>query len=62
MESFFQISILFSNYWPKTDKQIAWTLIEVQFIVYQWIWLKKLYKLMESFFQISESFFELVTI
>ena len=34
-------------------------------IMYQWIWLDKLFKLfksLESFFQISESFFKLVTI
>ena len=38
----------------------AWLLIKVKCIIYQWIWLDKLYKLMWSFFQISESFFELV--
>ena len=31
-------------------------------IIYQWIGLDKLYKLMESFFQISESDFELTTL
>ena len=31
-------------------------------VIYQWIRLAKLYKLMESFFLISESFFELTTI
>ena len=57
--------------WPKTENfgrkpkniQTACILIEVQCIKYQWIWFDKLNELMESFFfQISESFFELVTI
>ena len=30
----------------------AWLLIKVQCVIYQWIRLDKLYKLMESFFQI----------
>ena len=37
----------------------AWILIKVQFIIYQWISLVQLYKLMENFFQISELFFKL---
>ena len=41
----------------------VWILIiKVQCVMYQWICLDKLYKLMKSFFQISESFFEFVTI
>ena len=49
-KSFYQISNLFSNFWPKTENSEAWILIKVQ---YQWICLDKLYKLMESLFQIS---------
>ena len=38
-------------------------LIKLQWVIYQWIHLNQLYKLMESFFfQILESFFESVTI
>ena len=38
----------------------AWILIKVQCVIYQWIRLDKLYKLMESFFQISKFVFELL--
>ena len=55
MESFLQISNSFSNYWPKTENiqtnRESWNiLIKVQCVIYQWIWLVELYKLMESFF------------
>ena len=40
----------------------AWILTKVQWVLYQWICLDKLYKLMKSCFQISESLFELTTI
>ena len=39
----------------------ALILIKVQCVVYQWIRLDKLYKLMEDFFLISKSFFGLTT-
>ena len=41
----------------------AWVLIKVQCVIYQWIRLDKLYKLMESFFKNFEFvfFFELLT-
>ena len=38
----------------------SWILIKLRCVTYQWTRLDKLYKLMESFLQISESFFELV--
>ena len=34
----------------------AWILIKVQCVIYQWIRIDKLYKLIESFIQISNSF------
>ena len=41
----------------------AWILIKLQCVTYQWIHLNEIYKLMENyFFQLLESFFELVTI
>ena len=40
----------------------VWILINVQYIVYQKICLDMLYELMETFFQISESFFEWATL
>ena len=39
----------------------AWVLIKVQCVIYQWIRLDKLYKLMESFFKNFEFVFELLT-
>ena len=36
-------------------------LIKVQCVIYQWIRLDKLYKQIESFFQIPDAFFELVS-
>ena len=38
----------------------VWILVKVQCVIYQWICLDKLFKLMEIyiFFQILESFFE----
>ena len=54
MDSFFPISNSFSNYWPKPENiqmnSDAWILITLQCVIYQWIWLDKLYKLMECFF------------
>ena len=54
---------LFSNYWPKTKKNIltnieAWILIKVQCFIYQWIRLDKVYKFLnkESLFLILYSF------
>ena len=40
----------------------SWILIKVQCVIYQWIRFNKLYKIMEIFILISESFFELTTI
>ena len=61
MESFFQIS----NFWPETEhfqkNKETWILIKLQCVMYQWIRFNELYKLMESSFKISESFFESVT-
>ena len=56
----------FSNYCRKsTNIQMnseLWILIKVQCVIYQWISLDKLNKLMESFFiQILKSFFQLTT-
>ena len=45
----------------QTNSEV-WILIKAQYIIYQWILLDMLYKLMESIFQISELFFELTTI
>ena len=39
----------------------VWILIKVQCIIYQWIFIDMLYKIMIAFFKISESFFELTT-
>ena len=61
-ESFFQIRFWNfgrkpKNIWMNSEALI---LIKVHCVIYQWIRLNKLYKLMERFFfQISESFFEL---
>ena len=57
MENFLQISNSYLNFWPKTKKifkRIArrGILINVQRVIYQWIRLDELYKIMESFFQI----------
>ena len=55
------------KFWPKNRKKFKSIarreyLIKLQCVIYQWIWLDMLYKLMWSFFfLISESFFELVT-
>ena len=38
------------------NKSKAWILIKLQCVIYQWICLYELYKLMESFFHISISF------
>ena len=63
IESFFKISISFSNYWPIIKKYSNRVNIDRSAMYhYQWISLDKLYKLMENFFQILESFLELVTI
>ena len=56
-----QISNSFSNYWPKNEKNSqtnseAWILIKVQYVIYQWIRLDKLYKLMEAFFEVFSKF------
>ena len=52
--------------WPKTENiqknSEAWILIKVQCVIHQWIRFDKLYKPLESFFQISKSFLQLVTI
>ena len=65
-KSFFEFQIRFLIFvWKpiffQTNSE-AWILIKLQCVLYQWIRLNELYKLIESFFQISESFFELVTI
>ena len=54
----FQIHVRVISRKPKniTRNSEAWILIKVQCVIYQWIQLDKLYKLMESFFQISISF------
>ena len=54
-EFFFQISILFLKFWLKSKKysnKEVWILIKLQCVIllYQWIRLDKLYKLMETFF------------
>ena len=63
---FFKFQIRFLNFWPKTEnfsKEFRIVNIDqVQCVIYQLIRLNELYKLMESFFQISESFSELTTI
>ena len=54
MESFFQIRFWINGRKPKdieTNSE-AWILIKVQCVMYQWIHLDKLYKLIESFFKI----------
>ena len=37
----------------------AWILVKLQCVIHQWIRLDELYNLIESFIQISESFFKL---
>ena len=48
MESFFQILNSFQNFGQKSKNiqtiREAWILIKVQCIIYQWIWLDKLYE------------------
>ena len=64
MESYFQISISFLNYCPKTEKytnrvnidQSAMYCLSMDLTIY------KLYKQMEFFFQITESFSDQATI
>ena len=67
MESLFQILISFSNYWPKTEKysnELQGVNINQSAIYYISINLsRQALQISEKlFFQISESFFELVTI
>ena len=65
MESFYQILNSFSKFWPKTEKyskELRGVNIDQIEMCYKWIRLNELYKLMESCFQISESFFDSVTI
>ena len=59
MESFFKFQLVF-ELMAENRKNIetnseAWILIKVQYFIYQWIRLDKLYKLMESFFKNSFS-------
>ena len=63
---FFKFQISSRNFGRKpkniqTNRE-AWILIKVQCVIYQWIWLDKLLKLMWCFFPISESFLVLVII
>ena len=54
----FRISFRINGWKPKkfqTNKEAS-LLIKLQCVIYQWIRLNELYKLMESFFQISISF------
>ena len=62
MKNFFQIG--FRNFGRKPKNiQTGVNIDQIAICYISWIWLDKVHKLMESFyFQISESFFELVTI
>ena len=55
---FFRFRIIFriNGRKPKNIQMNSevWILIKLQCVIYQWIWLDKLYKLLKSFFQISE--------
>ena len=65
MEIFFKFIFGIIGEQPKNiqTNSEAWILVKVQYVIYQWIRLDKLYKLMESFFfQISKLFFESTTI
>ena len=60
--------IIFSNFvfefWPKTEKcsneQRGGNIDQLQCVIYQWIRLNELYKLMESFFSNFNFVFELL--
>ena len=71
-ERLFVNFIFVSKFWQKTEnfglkpKNIqknseSWILIKLQCVIYQWICLNKLYKLMEKLFKISDFFYEILT-
>ena len=66
MESFFfkfQIRFRIIGRKLKNIQNRGVNIIKVQYVIYLWIYLDKLYKLIESFsFQISKSLFEFTTI
>ena len=63
-KAFFKFQFFFLNFgWKPKNIQTnkVWISIKFQCVIYKSIRLDKLYKLRESFFQVSESFFELAT-
>ena len=73
LKALFKIMESFSNFefvseflaekWKFSKEYPGVNMIKLQCVIYLWICLNELYKLMESFFfQISDSFLELVTI
>ena len=56
MESFIQISKFWRNQKNIQTNSKAWILIKLQCVIYQWTRHNELYKLMEEFIKISNSF------